>query len=57
MAIKIRHHKEGFHDLSDKKTIRQKFLDKISAELRVSTVIEILRHITATEAEIEIFGC
>ena len=57
MVIKIRHHEEGFDDLSDKKTIRQKLLDKISAELRVGTAIEILRHITVMEAEIEIFGC
>ena len=43
--------------MSDKKTIRQKLLDKILAELRAGTVIEILRHIIAMEAEIETFGC
>ena len=57
MVIKIRHHEEGFHDLSDKKTIRQTLLDKILAELRVGTAIEILRQIIAMEAEIETFGC
>ena len=57
MVIKIRHHEEGFEDLSDKKTIRKKLLDKISAELRVDTAIEILKHITAMEAETETFVC